>query len=261
MTTPTHTGTTIWNIIDLADGTIAGQAPGASQYHALEAFSHDALGGDNRIDNDGEPTFILYAEDGARYRAEVRTSALQPLEAHPADTGGDVRYTVAAIAAMDQETVVRHLHERQAQLERAKRDLDRERHITEVADPDSRRFAESLDTQAQLAREAATQRTIIRRLEQRDRDICLKLIADQPARGKLEADLVDSRIFGHGLPCGIEEAGDEELAQTIWNRALEAIEADGTGSIAPSGAPTNGDVAQRVADAYAVIYGMAQATR
>lgn len=71
---------TTWNIIDLSNGEIAGQAPGRDQLTALSCFNRDALESAGELEPPalarlrGAPALV---HEGTRYGAEVETSALQ----------------------------------------------------------------------------------------------------------------------------------------------------------------------------------------
>jgi hypothetical protein len=171
-------------------------------------------------------------------------------------TSTDPRYTDEALESYSISELREHLGERQTQLASARAIMKREHDKLGRMTADQLDGRDGTDTLANLSRatgEHASLRRIIWRLEGELNERVMAIIGDDVAHSHEHAmpvNLVDHLIGKTGLPCGVEEAGDLELARRIWTRAYHAIEQEHFGETLKQAW-----VAQRVADTYATLYG------
>lgn len=266
-TTP---ATTTWNIIDLSDGEVAGQAPGTDQRSALEAFRRDALNGAGTIapeDHENSIAHYVLTDEGTRLGAERATSAIQPDDGQPDPSPEQAdaweRYHreggPSPIADLENgpstdddpgpleraDFLADEIHEAQLELQR----LDNERHAAHDRYDETGADADILEV-GRLSREAAVQRRHVRQLQRLLEEARAAAIEHEPAHPSIvRFELIDEENAKHGLPVTLDEAGDLGFATVLWEKAQIAID-----STSEADAPTNREVAKRVADAYATIW-------
>jgi hypothetical protein len=154
----------------------------------------------------------------------------------------DERYTPERIAGYTDEELATHLEERRGQVARAARDLTVQHAALETAEEDTPAYMEILNTISQLTREHAVERRKVSLLER-----ALERARPADAR-RPRLELVDRLIADQGLFVTLEEAGETEMAKHLWFSATMALESS------EETEPSNGEVAQRVADTYATLY-------